>query len=113
MSTSHTAKSELKALLAISFRGEVLPEMEEFVRWLNSQYPQEISRIEVERVSIEASFDSCSILMLLSMPISLRAHLHKSSGSALVCFVKSRNLLVDMYHDVVKVRNPSSMNVPK
>jgi hypothetical protein len=72
-----------------------LPEMEEFVQWLNSQYPKEVAKIEVERVSFEESFDGGSTLMLLSMPISVRAHLDGSYGSSLAGFVKSRNLLAD------------------
>jgi hypothetical protein len=94
-STSQTVKPELKALLAISFRGNVLPEMEEFVQWLNSQYPTEVAKIEVERVSIEGSFDSCSTLMLLSIPLSVWAYLDGSHGSSLAGFVKSRNLVAD------------------
>ena len=94
-STSQTVKSELKALLAISFQGNVLPKMEEFVQWLNSQYPKEVAKVEVEKVSIEGSFDSSSTLMLLSMPISVWAHLDGSHGSSFVGFVKSRNLLTD------------------
>ena len=94
-STSQTVKPELKALLSISFRGNVLPEMEEFVQWLNSQHPEEVAKIEVERVSIEGSFDSGSTLMLLSMPISVWAYLDGSHGSSFVGFVKSRNLLTD------------------
>ena len=93
--TSQTIKPELKALLAISFRGNVLPEMEEFVQWLNSQYPKEVAKIEVERVSIEGYFDGGSTLMLLSMPISMWAYLDGSHGSTFAGFVKSRNLLVD------------------
>ena len=94
-STSQTVKSELKALLAISFQGNVLPKMEEFVQWLNSQYPKEVAKVEVEKVSIEGSFDSGSTLMLLSMPISVWAHLDGSHGSSFVGFVKSRNLLTN------------------
>ena len=90
-STSQTIKPELKALIAISFRGDVLPEMEEFLQWLKSQHPKEAV---LERVSIEGSFDSSSTLMLLSVPISLWAHLDRSHCS-LVGFVKSRNLLHD------------------
>jgi hypothetical protein len=94
-STSQTVKPQLKALLAISFRGNVLPEMEEFVQWLNSQYPKEVAEIEVERVSIEGSFAGGSTLILLSMPISVWAHLDGSYGSSLAGFVKSRNFLAD------------------
>jgi len=85
--TSQTVKPELKALLAISFRGNVLPEMEVFVQWLNFQYLKEVAKIEVERVSIEGSFDGGSTLMLLSMPISVWAHLDGSHGSSLAGFV--------------------------
>jgi hypothetical protein len=60
-SASPTTKPELKALVAISFRGNVLPKMEEFVRWLNSQYPKEISQIEVERVSLEGSLTAAQL----------------------------------------------------
>jgi hypothetical protein len=94
-STSQTVKPGLKALLAISFRGDVLPKMEEFVQWLNSQYPKEVAEVEVERVSIEGSFDSGSTLILLSMPISMWAHLDGSYGSSLAGFVESTNLLTD------------------
>jgi hypothetical protein len=91
-SASQTVKPGLKALLAISFRENALPEVEEFVQWLNSQYPKEV---EVERVSIEGSFDGCSTLILLSMPIFMWAYLDGSYGSSLVGFVKSTNLLTN------------------
>jgi hypothetical protein len=55
------------------------------------KYPEEVAKIEVERVSIEGSFDGGSTLMLLSMPISVWAHLDGSHGSSLAGFVKSRN----------------------
>ena len=103
-STSPITKPELKALVAISFRGNVLPKIEEFVRWLNSQYPKEISQIGVERVSLEGSFDSCSTLTLLAMPISLWAHLQELSSSFLVGFVKSRNCVSNTYQDDITVR---------
>jgi hypothetical protein len=45
--------------------------MEEFVQWLNSQYPEEVAKIEVEKASIKGSFDGGSTLILLSMPISM------------------------------------------
>jgi hypothetical protein len=98
------AEPELKALLAISFRGQVMPEVEEFVNWLTSQYPKEISHIELERVGIEGSFDSCSTLVLLSMPISTWAYLKELSGSLFVGFVKSRNLSFDKYQTTIAVR---------
>lgn len=102
--TSLTTKPELKALVAISFRGDVLPKIEEFVRWLNSQYPKEISHIEVENVGLEGSFNSCSTLTLLSMPISLWAHLQELSSSFLVGFVKSRNRVFDTYQDIMTIK---------
>jgi hypothetical protein len=95
-SISQTVKPGLKALVAISFRENALPEVEEFVQWLNSQYPKEIAEVEVERVSIKGSFDGCSTtLILLSMPISMWAYLGGSYGSSLIGFVKSTNLLAD------------------
>lgn len=83
----------VKALLAVSFRGEELPNMKDFVQWLNYRCPQEVSKIRVESVNIEASFDACSTLMLLSMPVSMWAQLQKIRGCSLVGFVKSRNVL--------------------
>jgi len=103
-SMTSTAESELKALLAISFYGQVLSDVEEFVDWLNSQHPKEVSRIEVERVGIEGSFDSCSTLVLLSMPIHIWARLKECSGTSLVGFVKSRNLSLNKYEDNMTVR---------
>jgi hypothetical protein len=100
---SRTVEPEVKALLAVSFRGDTLPEMREFVLWLNSQYPKEVSKIEVESVSIEGSFDSCSTLILLSMPLSLWSHLQGNPGYWLVGFVKSRNALAEKYQETRKV----------
>jgi hypothetical protein len=100
---SQSVKPEVKALLAVSFRGDTLPEMKEFVQWLNSQYPKEVAKIEVESVNIEASFDSCSTLMLLSMPLSLWSHLRGNSGYWLVGFVKSRNVLTENHQEIRRV----------
>jgi hypothetical protein len=111
--TSQIIKPEMKALLSISFRGNTLPDMEEFVHWLNSQYPKEVARIEVERVNIEASFDSCSTLMLLSIPISMWAYLQESLGCSLVGFVESRNVLIEKYHGIQKVVATSSISTAR
>lgn len=77
--------------------------MEEFVRWLNSKYPKEISGVEVERVILEGSFNSCSTLTLLSMPIPIWAHLGELSGSLLVGIVKSSNHAFNKYQERIKV----------
>jgi hypothetical protein len=61
----------LKALIAVSLRGDVVPDVGEFVQWLNSQCPEEFVDVEVERVDVERSFASCLTLVLMSMPISI------------------------------------------
>jgi hypothetical protein len=94
----------VKALLAVSFRGEELPNMKDFVQWLNHRRPQEVSKIRVESVNIEASFDSRSTLMLLSMPVSMWAQLQGIRGCSLVGFTESRNVLIQKESISQKVR---------
>ena len=86
-------EQSLQALLAVSFRGDALPEVEEFVRWLTYQYPTEIAKMEVQRITLEAAFESCSTLMLLKMPTAVWARLKDDPAYSLVGFIKSGNLL--------------------
>jgi len=111
--TSQRSKPELRAVLAVNFRGEILPDMKDFLQWLNSQCPKEVAGIELKSVSmeIEASFDSYSTLMFLSMPLSVWAYLQESPGCSLIGFVKSRNNLVKQYNDVHKVGYSPLVNV--
>lgn len=78
---SQRSEPKLRAVLAVNFRGEILPDMQEFIQWLNSQCSKEVAGIEVKSVSmkIEASFDSCSTLMLLSIPLPMWAYLQEKS----------------------------------
>jgi hypothetical protein len=98
-----TIKPGLKALLSVSFRGEACPDIEDFVQWLNTQRLKEVYKIEIEALNIEASFDSCSTLILLSMPVSIWAQLQGISGLSLVGFIKSRNLSIEREHTVKMV----------
>jgi hypothetical protein len=86
---------DLKALISASFRGEVFPDVHDFVQWLNTECPGEVSNIEVQALNTEAAFDGYLSLVVLfsSMPISLWAKLRELPGCSLVGFVKSRNLL--------------------
>jgi hypothetical protein len=82
----------LKVIVAISCREGALPDREEFVWWLNSQYAKETTQIDVEEVCITTS-SSCPTFTLLSMPIFMWAYLQGVPGCLLVGFVKSRNVL--------------------
>lgn len=94
-SASKSMKPSLKALIAVSLRGDVAPDVGEFVQWLNSQCPEEFVDVEVERVDVEGSFASRSTLVLMSVPISIWAYLHGRRGFSLVGFVASRNMLAE------------------
>jgi hypothetical protein len=93
-------KPELRALVSISFHGRSLPDDQEFVRWLTHLYPAEISGVQVQHIELEASHDSNSTLMLISMPISLWAMLPEAPGCSIVGFVKSGNNLLRRDHEV-------------
>jgi hypothetical protein len=82
----------LKVTLAISCQGRALPDREEFVRWLKSQYSKETAQIEVEEVGITTS-NSCPTFTLLSIPIFLWAYLQGVPDCLLVGFVKPTNVL--------------------
>jgi len=95
---------ERRALLSVNFRGQTLPDMEDFVLWLKTLRPPEVCGIRIQNMEIEASFDSDSTLMLLSMPIRLWASFQEAPGCSLVGFIKSKNNLLKPDNDFRKVR---------
>jgi hypothetical protein len=61
---SMSPEPNLMALVAIKFRGEVLPDRNAFVYWLSNLYPVEVSGVQVQSITLEGSFTSNSTLML-------------------------------------------------
>lgn len=96
-------KPGLKALFSVSFYGEVYPDIAEYVQWLNTQRLKQVYKIEFETFYIEAAFESCSSLMLLSLPIFIWAQLQAISGFSLVGFVKSGNFSLETGYAVKEV----------
>jgi hypothetical protein len=86
---SYYNRQSLQALMAVSFRGNALPEIEQFVQYLTTRYPPEI-----ERISIEGFFESCSTLIILRLPSSVWARLQDNPSCQLIGFVKSGNELL-------------------
>jgi hypothetical protein len=109
--TSQPRKPELRAVLAVNFREDRLPEQEDFIQWLTSLCPRDVSGIQVQSVEIEASFDGCSTLAFVSMPLSMWAYLERSPGYWFVGFVKSRNNLMKQRNHVQKVRYSPQVNI--
>lgn len=67
-----------KVLLSISLRDDTLLTVEEWIQWLSSFYPPQVTGVEMEDVrkvpvKTEAAFSSGSTLLLLSMPVSIWA----------------------------------------
>jgi hypothetical protein len=101
---SPPSEPERRVLLSVNFRGQTLPDMKDFVLWLNTLRPPEVCGIRVQNIEIEASYDSNSTLMLLSMPIRLWASFPEAPGCSLVGFIKSKNNLLKRDNDSRKVR---------
>jgi hypothetical protein len=72
-----TVNSKLKALISVSFGGNKFPDLENFTQWLNTQRPNDVSKIEVQNLTIEAAFNNhSSSRVLFSVPIYIWARLH-------------------------------------
>jgi hypothetical protein len=89
MRTASGWMAHVLGMMTMTFSAEIKPKF--------TEYPPEVANVEVERVTVEGSFESSSTLVPLSMPISLCAYFCNGPGFSLVGFVKSRNLVVDKH----------------
>ncbi|KAF2830970.1 hypothetical protein CC86DRAFT_377896 [Ophiobolus disseminans] len=105
-----------RALISVNLRDGALPNTEKFIRWLSTFRPQEVTAVRLDRIRIEASHDSDSTLMLISVPVRLWALIRDIPGCALVGFVKSGNRLLeqDFYNQVsAEQKLPSVPDTPE
>ena len=93
--TGHSTSSisqEPRVLLAVSLSETPEPsDIESWVKWLKSEAPLLIQRIEV---TIEAAFRSNSTLVLVSVPLDVWNLLPENSAYRFVDYIKSSNLLM-------------------
>ncbi|OKL62170.1 hypothetical protein UA08_02168 [Talaromyces atroroseus] len=82
-------KSELKALVSVSFRGEISPHLDDFIELSSTQRKGEFLKIEIQALNIGAALDCRSSMVLFSMPVTLWAHLEDLPGCSLIGFVKT------------------------
>jgi hypothetical protein len=85
-------KSELKALVSVSFRGDAAPNIDNFVQLSSTQSKGGVSKIEIQALNIGTALDCRSSIVLFSMPVSVWAHLEDLPGCSLVGFVKTWSL---------------------
>ena len=86
-------KPELRALVSVNFRGDLPSDPNDFVLWLTSLCPVEVSGVQLQTIEVEACFESNSTLTLISMPLKIWASFQETPACSLIGFVKSQNQL--------------------
>lgn len=81
--------ADTRVLLAISITDDAVCDISEWKRWLISQAPWDITKIEVK---VEACFESHSTMLITSLPIVAWDMLPDRSAYRFVGFIKSKNL---------------------
>ena len=82
--------SQARVLLAVSVVREAECDLEQWVAWLTSQAPWDVTRVEVQ---VEGIYKSHSTMVLVSVPIFAWDRLPDRAAYRFVGFIKSENLL--------------------
>lgn len=83
---------DTRVLLAVSITNDATCDISEWKKWLISQAPWDVTKIEVK---VEAVFKSHSTMLLISLPIVAWDMLPNRSAYRFIGFVKSENLSDD------------------
>ena len=81
---------QTRVLLAVSVVQEADPDTEQWVSWLTSQAPSDVTQVEVQ---VEGIYRSHSTLVLISMPTFAWDRLPERTAYRFIGFLKSANLL--------------------
>jgi hypothetical protein len=93
VSPAQKPATQIRVLIAISFRGDTLVAAQGMADWLGGyQLSDEVDDIEVRSV-VESIYESCSTLVEVVIPLWLWASLPDLPGYSFVGFVKSNNLI--------------------
>lgn len=96
--------SQARVLLAVSVVREADCDLEQWVAWLTSQAPWDVTQVEVQ---VEGIYKSHSTLVLVSVPIFAWDRLPDRTAYRFIGFIKSGNLLPRRYS-----RSASSASIP-
>lgn len=80
---------ETRVLLAVSIRQDAACEISQWVNWLTTKPPWEVTRIDVK---VEGVYESHSTLMLVSLPIFVWDSLPCREAYRFIAFIRSGNL---------------------
>ncbi len=87
--SSVTAGSETRVLLAVSIQQDAAHDVSQWVTWLTTQAPWDVTKVEVK---VEGAYESHSTLVLVSIPIYAWDGLPEKDAYRFIAFVKSSNL---------------------
>ena len=87
--SSLDTRSDTRVLLAVSIQHEAVHDVSEWVSWLTSEAPWDVTKIEVQ---VEGVYKSHSTLLLVSIPIYAWDSLPDRGAYNFVAFIKSGNL---------------------
>ncbi|KAL9605893.1 MAG: hypothetical protein Q9179_000914 [Wetmoreana sp. 5 TL-2023] len=87
--SSSSAVADTRVLLAVSIANDAVPDISEWKKWLTSQAPLDVTKVEAR---VEAVFESHSTMLLTSLSIAAWDQLPHRTAYRFVGFVKSENI---------------------
>ena len=87
--SSMSAGAETRVLLAVSIEQNAAHDVSQWVTWLTTQAPWDVTKVEVK---VEAAFESHSTLVLASIPVCAWDNLPDREAYRFIGFIRSGNL---------------------
>lgn len=87
--SSEPPRLETRVLLAVSIQQDAARDISQWVNWLTTKPPWEVTKIEVK---VEGTYESHSTLMLVSLPIFAWDNLPQREAYRFIAFIRSGNL---------------------
>lgn len=87
--SSVTAGPETRVLLAVSIQQDAVRDVSQWVTWLTTQAPWDVTKVEVK---VEGAYESHSTLVLVSIPIYAWDGLPDKEAYRFIAFIRSNNL---------------------
>lgn len=87
--SSVTAGPETRVLLAVSIQQDAVRDVSQWVTWLTTEAPWDVTKVEVK---VEGAYESHSTLVLVSIPIYAWDGLPDKEAYRFIAFIKSSNL---------------------
>jgi hypothetical protein len=108
--SSMSARSETRVLLAVSIQQDAVRDVSQWVTWLTTQAPWDVTKVEVK---VEGAYESHSMLVLVSIPTYAWDGLPDKEAYRFIDFIKSSNLQQPGSSLHTASRAPSVANLSK